>query len=456
MFVSGLKNLSGSFRRWLADARANVAVITALSLIPVATITGLAIDFQSYEGQRIKIQYAADATALSASRMRQAQSNVDYIRTESQKFLSESLKANKLSAVCEPATISFPDGTEDTVVTVTCRQSAIFGGLVGQDEYKFTIESTATYGIGLLDVVFVFDSSGSMAGDKLTELKDAAQVAVDQILPADPAIRNRGDVRIGMVAYNHMVNAGDLFEDVVEKTTYSTTSYGNGRWISNPDWDVEYCNNSRKKKKKWEYYCYPITTVEVPLGHTCLYERGGVAAFDDRLPAANRWLTAGDQGDDDCPPSEPLPLTTNPGKLTSYINALTAKGGTAGHQGVAWGWYLLSPDWAPLYATDSKPRAYDTPDYTKVMIMMTDGEFNSEYHSGQGDSTEQAEDLCDAAKAKGIIIYTVAFRAPEEGKEVLNYCASRQDFAFTPENGQELEEAYRNIAGSISDLRIKR
>ncbi len=455
MLISGMKNLSGSFRRWLADARANVAVITALSLIPVATITGLAMDFQTYESQRVKVQNALDATALSASRMRQAQSSLTTVRAQSQTFFAESIESNQLSAVCDPATVTFPQGTEDTVVTVVCRQSAIFGGLLGRDEYQFEVESTATFGIGLLDVIFVFDSSGSMDGQRLTDLKAAAQVAVTQILPTDQTIRDRGDIRIGMVAYNHMVNAGDLFEDVVQKTTYTAVSYGNGRWIFNPDWDIEYCTSYRRSGGRWQYFCYRETFVEVALNHSCVYERGGTAAFDERLPADNRWLTAGGAYDDDCPPSEPLPLTTNPATLTSYITNLTADGGTAGHQGVAWGWYLLSPDWAPLLPTESQPRAYDTPDYVKVMIMMTDGSFNSAYHNGQGNSTNQAKDLCDAAKAKGVVIYTVAFQAPEAGQEVLAYCASRDEFSFRPDNGQQLEEAYRNIAGSISDLRIK-
>ena len=62
--------------------------------------------------------------------------------------------------------------------------------------------------------------------------------------------------------------------------------------------------------------------------------------------------------------------------------------------------------------------------------------------------------MCDAAKTEGVVIYTVAFQAPKQGKDILNYCASSSDFAFTPDNGQELEDAYNMIAQSISDLRI--
>jgi len=62
--------------------------------------------------------------------------------------------------------------------------------------------------------------------------------------------------------------------------------------------------------------------------------------------------------------------------------------------------------------------------------------------------------LCDAIKEDDVIIYTVAFQAPQAGKDVLSYCASGPEFYFNAENGQELMESYNAIATSISDLRI--
>lgn len=87
---------------------------------------------------------------------------------------------------------------------------------------------------------------------------------------------------------------------------------------------------------------------------------------------------------------------------------------------------------------------------------MTDGDFLHQEFSEQGSSMEQAKDVCDAMKAQDkVIIYTVAFQAPRKGKEVLGYCASGPEFAFEPQNGEELSQAYQAIATSISDLRIK-
>ena len=89
------------------------------------------------------------------------------------------------------------------------------------------------------------------------------------------------------------------------------------------------------------------------------------------------------------------------------------------------------------------------------MIIMTDGEFNTWYTSGQGDSFDQAQDLCDNIKEKGVRIYTVAFQAPQAGQDILNYCASGEEFAFKATSADELKDAYSKIAQSISDLRIR-
>ena len=88
--------------------------------------------------------------------------------------------------------------------------------------------------------------------------------------------------------------------------------------------------------------------------------------------------------------------------------------------------------------------------------MMTDGDFLNEYNlgAGHGDSTAQSKILCDNIKARGVKIYTVAFQAPAAGKAILGYCASGPELAFTPENSDELKDAYTHIAQSISDLRI--
>ena len=166
---------------------------------------------------------------------------------------------------------------------------------------------------------------------------------------------------------------------------------------------------------------------------------------------------------DSCRPNNaPVPLTKDADDLRDFIDDMTAGGATAGHLGIAWGWYLLSPKWKDIWPTDSEPLEYDEPDTTKALIIMTDGAFNATHPLDEKSSTELAADYCDNIKRDtNIIIFTIGFRVPNgadtverSGLSILDHCASTPDFSFPAENADELRDAYRQIAGTISDLRL--
>jgi hypothetical protein len=117
---------------------------------------------------------------------------------------------------------------------------------------------------------------------------------------------------------------------------------------------------------------------------------------------------------------------------------------------------MVAEPWKTIVPTMSSPNDYHKSGSLKAVVLMTDGKFNSEQFSSQGDSDQQARAMCDAIKANGdVLIYTVAFQAPEEGKAVLEYCATTPSFAFQPDDAAALSEAYANIASSLTNLRIK-
>ena len=170
-----------------------------------------------------------------------------------------------------------------------------------------------------------------------------------------------------------------------------------------------------------------------------------------------------------------LPLTGRMSDLVNYTNNMTADGATAGHLGIAWGWYLLSPEWDDIWPSASRPLPYNEPETAKAMIIMTDGVFNSTHPNTPKNSNETAADYCRAIKARtNIRIYTIGFDVPTRtetvdgveiqvpnlpfvegtGQNILQFCASDEETTFDATNGDELDEAYRQIAAEISDLRI--
>lgn len=220
---------------------------------------------------------------------------------------------------------------------------------------------------------------------------------------------------------------------------------------------------------------------EFTLTSTCVWEREGSEKFTDTSPGENRYLAhreawfeededhndggtwqTGHQNRPDggwytgteCRASQPIALTNNRAELISHVTSLNAGGGTAGHLGVAWSWYLVSEFWGGVFTGSSAPMPYAEPDSSKVVILMTDGSFNAEIFPEQGRSDAQARDLCDNMKASDVKVYAVALNAPSSGRQVLSYCASGPEFYFEPNSAAELTDAYKQIATSISDLRI--
>ncbi|MCY1646256.1 pilus assembly protein TadG-related protein [Caulobacter sp. SL161] len=219
---------------------------------------------------------------------------------------------------------------------------------------------------------------------------------------------------------------------------------------------------------------------------TCATERTGDEAYTDAAPSTayvgSHYPSADTSSSTACPSATITPLTIDKTALKAQINGLSAAGATAGHIGLAWGWYMVSPNFSYLWPNASqKPAAYRTRDLMKVVILMTDGAFNMPYCKGvvaqdlgsgtsigddekincdatNGSSFEQAAELCDAIKAStnDITLYTVGFTVGNDqtARNFLTNCASSTDKAYFPATGAELKASFQAIAQEISNLRI--
>jgi len=214
---------------------------------------------------------------------------------------------------------------------------------------------------------------------------------------------------------------------------------------------------------------------------TCVSERVGGDEYTDAAPSTRflgRVYPA--PSGNTCLASTIVPLTTDKTLLTSRINALAAAGSTAGQIGIAWGWYMLSPDFGYLWPSESQPAAYGADDLLKIAVLMTDGEFNTPYCNGviaadagsgsgsandkincnatNGDPFAQAAALCAGMKAEGVIVYTVGFDISDnvDVVNVLTNCATSPAHAKLADNGGDLQTVFRQIAVEISNLRVAR
>ncbi|PIB94224.1 TadE/TadG family type IV pilus assembly protein [Caulobacter sp. FWC2] len=234
-------------------------------------------------------------------------------------------------------------------------------------------------------------------------------------------------------------------------------------------------------------YTSASNTAEVRDITNCVSERIGTNAYTDAAPSTSYVGTnyPSDSGDTNsanpCPTPTIMPLSSDKTALKAQIGTLAAGGSTAGQIGLAWGWYMIAPNFSYLWPNASqKPAAYKTKDLMKVVIMMTDGAFNTPYCNGviasdagggsgnssdhincnatNGDPFTQARALCTAIKnsANDITLYTVGFDVGSDAtaKSFLTSCASDTSKAFFPATGSELKSSFKAIAQEISDLRI--
>lgn len=208
---------------------------------------------------------------------------------------------------------------------------------------------------------------------------------------------------------------------------------------------------------------------------TCATERVGGEIDTDASPKT-RLVGRHYSTSNDCPSAKIVPLTISKDTLTNAVKDLPATGGTAGQIGIGWGWYMVSPtfnqkaDGAQIWPAGSAPALYTAPKTLKVVIFMTDGEFNTAYCDGvtsgsisgcsnknDKSPTEQAQDICRSMRDKGVVVYTVGFEVgganTTAGRFVAN-CASSADHVFLPSGGGALKEAFAAIGKDITKLRL--
>ena len=204
-----------NWRTRLQDDAGQVAIIFALSIIPIFGLAGFAIDFQHTIKKKHKAQVVLDSAVLAAARVKQTGAKDGDVKLALNNFITAQMDPVTTGLRCTPVVASVSDADDLITARLTCSQTTSLTKVLGHDKMDFSVQSTAEYGIDKLDVAFMFDISGSMnSKSRLTNLKAAAKDAIDVLLPPDAPAELIEDTRLAMISYNTMVNAGDYFEAV--------------------------------------------------------------------------------------------------------------------------------------------------------------------------------------------------------------------------------------------------
>jgi len=452
-------------KRFRHSGSGSVGILFGLFIMIMFLAIGGAVDMGRWLHARNATVGAVDAAVLAGARHLQVHGDEAQAMDQAQKYYEANVKSRPELLV---DTIEF--NVVDKGTALIAEGNAViettFLRLAGIDALQLLSLSGSEYSKALLavgsnaefnlEVSMMLDVRGSMSGDKLVAMKEAAKDLVDIVVWEDGGAYTS---RVALVPFSKAVNIGSLSSSILKgSATYKQKKNANGDYV----W--------------WE---------RAP---TCAAERTGANAFTDVTPSGSDRLTTVYNTNGNCSPNNPVvPLTNNKTLLKSTIDSFQATGTTAGHLGTAWAWYTLSPNWGSVFPVSSRPESYSVlsevnskgkPVLEKIAVLMTDGEYNTQYcnsgildknslgssstkgncNASGGNSATQARALCAAMKNEGITVYSVGFQLASGGtaEETLSQCATSEDHVYNAQNAEELKQSFRNIALKISALYLSK
>ncbi len=430
--------------RFAQDRDGSVSIIFAVACIALFLTIGVAVDSSRFYNVGARMQDALDAAALAGAKMLpdDQMSDTD-IQTLVQKHFDASMStAGVALTTLQPLNITVDRPNTAVNASMKASVKSLFGGLAKQQKIaEINKSSRVVFDAKKVELSLVLDITGSMnTNNKLADMKSAAKDVIDELMNASIS---EDSIRIALAPYSASVNAGALASSVTNVPPTTSCVY-----------------------KKHEWKCTDVSGVDQD---TCVIERTGVNAATDAAPVGPDALpnvpTPALYNNYLCPAATVLPLQgkSNKDELKDTIDSYAALGATAGHIGTAWGWYLLSPDWASVLPAASAPRPYDPAAVTKAVVIMTDGLFNTSYISGPStdaatqtnESYAQFQALCSGMKGKNVTVYTVGYDlADPRAMSELQSCASGVSNFFDAKTGADLKKAFKAIADKLNTLRV--
>jgi Flp pilus assembly protein TadG len=438
--------LPSVLKRFHRASGGNVGIILALSAIPLLVAAGGAIDYSRASDAKSQMAQALDAAALAVG------SSPELSNADMKKLALKYFREN------------YPDAAPDVDIAVTVNNSRIrlsvqsevpttLLQVVGYKKIPVSITNEVTRSANNVEVALALDVTGSMKDqNKIQDLKDAAKLLIDIVVQDN---QSPWYSKVAIAPYSMAVNVGGDANILRGALTAGTCA-------------VPGCESFKFTDVHGDSQTFSAST--------CVTERTGAEAYSDVAPDPLKPDTQlglnYPNSSGSCLSSTIMPLSSDRTALKNKIDSFVPKGWTAGHIGVTWARYLLSPNFGFLWPAASKPAPYGAGNLIKTAVIMTDGLFNTAYCNGviakdsegpvidcnatNGTSSIQALKQCDAMKAAGIVVYTVGFKLQSEpdAKVLLEKCATSPDHAFDANNGVQLKDVFKKIGNDISQLRL--
>lgn len=352
----------------------SLAFVFALAAIPMVAVVGAAIDYANAGRMHTGLRDTLDAAAVAAALANAKPGRDDETRAFVRANVASRLKGVNLGAV----KVVFDDAGGKVTVSADADVQTSFAKLAGLNSVQVKQTSTATWGTAPNRISLVLDTTGSLRRSGVDgDLRAAAMNFIDIISGGKNMATG---LHVALVPFASMVNIGP------DKSAWLSAKYNSANYLPGTWGGCVYertfpqdISISPPVKGEFEPHLWPK-------------DFSAALGFNDwaTTPAADfRNGVSGLFPDQGGPPllgpnvgcmAPVIPLTNDMAAIKARIGELvmlSGSGGTLLTSGLAWGWRMLSPDWAPFWRNGSPlPQDKGT---GGVLVFLSDGE--NDWHS---------------------------------------------------------------------------
>jgi Flp pilus assembly protein TadG len=186
--------------RFAGDRSGNFALMTAILTMPLLLGVGMALDYSTITRTRSDLQNTFDAAVLAIAR-----EGKDISDDKAHKIAALFVAQNSKLDVSNLSVAH--NGTAFTVQGIANAPIA-FGSLFGYSGWPVAAASSADIAYASYEIGLVLDTTGSMAGGKLTAMKDAVNDLIDNM---STQVHDTAKLKFALIPFSSFVNVGPGF-----------------------------------------------------------------------------------------------------------------------------------------------------------------------------------------------------------------------------------------------------
>lgn len=351
--------LAARIDRFGRDEEGSAIVLTLFIFMFMMVMAGLGIDTMRQEMERTRLQATLDAAVLAGAGMPMG-TDATQIKAVVEDYFTKAEMANYLHQIDTQNDILTSLNATRVYAEASKTIDTYLMQISGVDTLSASGAAAAEVRTPKLEISLILDTSGSMYGTKIANLKTAAKSFVSTILNGSEP----GNTAISLIPFAWNVTPGTGIYNAL--TVNETHDYSTCLRFDAADYNATGID--------------PAVSYDQQI-FTAIY--GG---FDN--PVAG-WRS--------CFPedrAEILPFSMSETALHARIDQLNADGNTSAHIGLKWGAAMLDPKFASVFASlqatgtvdaalSNLPAAYDEPEAMKIIVLMADGKNTTSYYFNQ-------------------------------------------------------------------------